>query len=151
MLKKTFATITCGALLLAHPVWASCAKPEEAKALSLRTLTSHLMVAALSCGQQKAYNQFMHQYQPLMQENGPKIKAYFKRAYGRDFEARLNQFITNLANQASESSMSGDMQGFCQEAAETFAELNQQDVASIQHFAIRHYTATHGIQKCSES
>lgn len=77
---------------------ATCVSSDEAAALRLRDLQSRLMVAALSCNQQVAYNTFVEKFRPSLTSAGQQIVAYFKRTGGG--EPALNRHLTQLANAA---------------------------------------------------
>ncbi|MBX7201252.1 MAG: hypothetical protein K1X51_17935 [Rhodospirillaceae bacterium] len=77
---------------------ANCVSSDEAAALRLRDLQSRLMVAALSCNQQAAYNSFVEKFRPSLTSAGLQIVAYFKRTGGG--EPALNRHLTQLANAA---------------------------------------------------
>lgn len=77
---------------------ASCVSTDEAAALRLRDLQSRLMVAALSCNQQVAYNSFVEKFRPSLTSAGQQMVAYFNRTGGG--EPALNRYLTQLANAA---------------------------------------------------
>ncbi len=88
-----------------------CASTDEADAFRLRHLQSRLMVAALACNQQAAYNTFVEHFRPRLTAAGADIVGYFKRAGG---EAALNRHITALANAAG-LSRAEDPEAYCAE------------------------------------
>ncbi len=77
---------------------AACVSSQEADAMRLRDLQSRLMVAALSCNQQAAYNGFVEKFRPSLTLAGQQIVSYFKRIGGG--EPALNRHLTQLANAA---------------------------------------------------
>lgn len=77
---------------------ATCVSSQEADAMRLRDLQSRLMVAALSCNQQTAYNGFVEKFRPSLTLAGQQIVAYFQRTGGG--EPALNRHLTQLANAA---------------------------------------------------
>lgn len=76
----------------------------------MRHLQSKFVVAALSCGQQQAYNAFVSKFQPELATHGAKLVSYYKRAPGG--ADLLNKAVTELANAASKM-RAEDPQGFC--------------------------------------
>jgi hypothetical protein len=77
---------------------ARCVSAEEADAFQLRALQNRLMVAALSCNQQSAYNTFVERFQPELTSAGRSMQSYYRRTGGGD--AALNRHMTELANAA---------------------------------------------------
>jgi len=140
------------AVLLAIPQWsfAGCASHAESDAFTLRALKSSLMVAALSCNQQKDYNAFMDKNQTFISSGGEKIKEYFKREYGKNAENQMNRFVTQLANRASEGSMAEDSDSYCNKTKKVFAELLKLDQKKLVRFMEKNsYASMHGINSCS--
>ena len=77
---------------------ARCASAEEADAFQLRALQSRLMVAALSCNQQTAYDTFVEKFRPRLASAGHMLQGYYTRTGGG--ETALNRYVTSLANAA---------------------------------------------------
>src|SRR5690349_5451346 len=75
------AAAVVAAMGTAAPVMAAvpCANRTELEAIQIRHLQSRLMVAALSCNQQKAYNDFVTAFQPELTAHGTQLVAYFNR------------------------------------------------------------------------
>lgn len=109
MISKTAArakrvmSIAAFCAALAGPFSAHAAAPqqcvslEEAGAFKMRHLQSRLMVAALGCNQQAAYNTFVEHFRDHLVSAGGHLTNYYKRAGG---QAALNRHITDLANVA---------------------------------------------------
>jgi hypothetical protein len=89
--------------------------------IEVRRLQTNLMVAALSCGARNDYNDFVIAYRPSLQKYGKEIRTEFRRRYGKAGNAKLNQFVTRLANEASARS-NADRENFCAEATASFQE-----------------------------
>lgn len=77
---------------------ARCVSAEEADAFQLRALQNRLMVAALSCNQETAYNTFVDKFQRELTSAGKSMQGYYMRTGGG--EAALNHHMTELANAA---------------------------------------------------
>jgi hypothetical protein len=99
-----------------------CTSTEEAEAFRLRHLQSRLMVAALGCNQQAAYNTFVEHFRDHLVTSGGRITGYFQRTGGG--QAALNRHITELANAAG-LYRAEDPDGFCKQAWELFWLLEQ--------------------------
>ncbi len=125
---KRVALAVVAALALAAPSVASagdimaCASHDEAAAFRLRHLQSRLMVAALSCNQQAAYNTFVEHFRTDLVNAGGRITSYFQRSGGG--QNALNKHITELANAAG-LSRAEDPDGFCGRSWTVFWNLEQ--------------------------
>jgi len=120
---SALAVMVAVALVAAGPARAgSCASADEVEAFRLRHLQSRLMVAALSCGQQDAYNAFVTRHKAELGGFGPRLIAYYKRAGGGTMA--LNRYITELANAAA-AIRADDPVAFCTHTWNVFWELEQ--------------------------
>jgi hypothetical protein len=99
----------------------ACATSEEADAIYVRHLQSRLMVAALSCGQQEAYNAFVTRHKADLGEHAPRLIGYYKRAGGT---TALNRFVTALANAAA-GLRAANPEAFCSQTWTMFWSLQQ--------------------------
>lgn len=93
---------------------------EEADAFRLRHLQSRLMVAALSCNQQAAYNTFVEHFRGSLVSAGGQMTDYFLRVGGGQFA--LNKHITDLANAAG-LSRAESPDSYCQKTWDLFLAL----------------------------
>lgn len=115
----------------------ACVQPAEKTAFDIRALQSQLMVVALTCGQQDAYNAFVTRHQNDLAGAFRGVAAHFRRTAGSQHQRMLDQYITNLANGQSQVGISrGSF--FCREqgglfqiatAANSPAELSQISLA----------------------
>jgi hypothetical protein len=71
------------------------------QAFNVIALKSALMVAALTCGQQDQYDQFMTTFQPHVLAEQHVMDAYFQRSGGYYGRSKEDDFITLLANNQS--------------------------------------------------
>ncbi len=100
-----------------------CGSLAETEAFRMRHLQSRLMVAALGCNQQAAYNTFVEHFRPSLAGAGNTITAYFLRVGGG--QTALNRHITDLANAAG-LSRAENPDGYCKHAWELFWRLEQE-------------------------
>jgi hypothetical protein len=112
---------------------ARCASVEEANAFQLRALQSQLMVAALSCNQQTAYNTFVEKFRPTLASAGRTMQGYYTRNGG---EAAMNRFVTSLANAAG-LSRAEKPEGFCADTWTMFLLL-QDEPNELPTIAAKH-------------
>ena len=127
-----------------------CADSHEKVAFDMRALQHTLMVAALSCGQEDAYNHFVNKFQASLVDQGQEIKHYFSRKYGDRHQAEMDRFITRLANRVSESGVGVEDIRFCDTMAQLFDDLlPMQPQALALTAGMPAYSDLHGIQACS--
>ena len=116
--------VACALLLVcaAGRAGERCAAPNEYRALNARVLQTRMMVAALACHAEREYNAAITALRPALRLQGERLHAYFEHAYGRAADARLDGFVTRLANEQSLLS-TRDRAAFCAAGARRFAEL----------------------------
>jgi hypothetical protein len=117
---------------------ARCASAQEADAFELRALQSRLMVAALSCNQQAAYNTFVEKFRPTLTSAGHAMQSYYARTGGG--ETALNRYVTSLANAAG-LSRAEKPQDFCSETWTMFLLL-QDEPDELPTIAAKHDMST---------
>lgn len=121
----------------------TCVSSSEKLALDTRVLQTELLIGALSCGQGEQYNQFVASFQPQLQEQGGRLIGLFQRIHGAKGTDKLNEFVTNLANDASTRSQNIGY-GYCYftwdifyeafaTAPESFAKLVDKPWIPVRH------------------
>jgi hypothetical protein len=125
MPKTACATIAL--LALSNPALAAgCASPVDAAALKIAVMQQELMVGALQCHEEGAYNRFVMTYRPELQSSDATLKAFFVRRGGEHGEAGYDAFKTKAAN-LSALEQARDTPAFCADAHALFrAALNNQ-------------------------
>ena len=91
--RKTSLRLLIGGLaaLVAGPAIAqSCVQPAERTAFDIRALQSQLMVAALACNQDAAYNAFVRRYQNDLASAYRGVQGHFRRTAGGSHQRELN-------------------------------------------------------------
>jgi len=120
------AAAVVAAMGTAVPVAAAatpCAQRSELEAIQMRHLQSRLMVAALSCNQQSAYNDFVSAFQSELTAHGTQLIAYFNRT--KLGTAALNRTVTELANAAARQ-RAQNPEGFCGATWNQFWKLGEE-------------------------
>jgi hypothetical protein len=99
-----------------------CTEPNDRAAFDVISLKSELTVTALNCHQNDRYNVFMRTYQPEVASADRTLTGYFKRVYGRKYQAQHDEYITSLAAaQEDEGLKSGT--AFCDTHDDMFDEV----------------------------
>lgn len=128
----------------------ACNASQDQVTLNVRELQSHLMVAALSCGYQQQYNQFVTKFQGDLAKNGSALTSYFSRQYGGSAKSQLNSYVTRLANDASRVSM-GNRRDFCQQASAAFQTLQSTPTGQLAAFTASTSPFNIGASGCSQT
>jgi hypothetical protein len=115
-----------GALAIASsPALAApqCVQPAEKAALDIRALQSRLMVAAIACRQEDAYNAFVRHHQRDLGGAYNQAEGHFRRLHGGgQGRTRFNQYDTVLANAQSEEGIRAGGSLFCRDTQIFFRE-----------------------------
>lgn len=127
---------------------AACAKEEEKNALDMRALQTQLMVSALSCGEQKRYNQFMQKYKNDLSKSGENLTQYFSRVYASSAKSQQNNFVTKLANISSELSLKENEDAYCDDAEELFEDALDASPSEMDELAYEAGSTLHNIASC---
>ncbi|MBI4697211.1 MAG: hypothetical protein HY749_24665 [Gammaproteobacteria bacterium] len=128
--RYALTALLCAALPMAAAV-ERCARPDELRALNARVLQTRLVVTALACGAQPRYNAVVTALRPALRRQGAALRAYFRRAYGQGAEARLDGFVTRLANEQSLAS-SANRAAYCAAGAAAFTALEAAHAAELE-------------------
>ena len=107
----------------------------EREALTVRSLQSDMMVAALSCELRGEYNLTVTRFQEELVRHGANLRALFRRNYGGKAERELNSYITRLANESSTRRIAAGAP-YCYEAAGKFARLAALPQTQLADFSI---------------
>lgn len=135
----------------ASTVWAdTCASPAEKTAFDTRVLQSELMVAALSCGENARYNNFVQKFESELVANGKALRGYFARNYGKSGEDVLDRFITRIANNAATRRMQQPMPQYCASAVTLFTSVLASDISGLHNLVSQPtFSEASGVSVCT--
>ena len=129
----------------------ACVSNSEKLALDTRVLQTELLIGALSCGQGEQYNQFVTSFQPQLQEQGSHLISLFNRIHGAKGTDKLNEFVTNLANDASKRSQNIG-HGYCYFTWDIFYEAFETAPESFSKLVDKPWIPVrHGFNACESS
>jgi len=132
----------------ANAAEAACAKSAELAGLQARVLQTELMVAALSCGEASRYNQFITRFRGELVSESKRMQDFFARVHGGRASKELNAFVTELANNSSQRSLTQSA-SFCPQAAVVFDDVLKIDPRELRGFAARQeFADAHGVDSC---
>lgn len=149
-----FRTLLAGlcAVAISMPALAAgggaCMQPAEKTAFEVHSLQSALMVAALNCRQEDAYNSFVTRFRGDLGGAYRGVSGHFRRTGGGT--RKLDQYITNLANAHSQD---GIRQGsaFCSNVEplwqQVMASRNGAELARLHQE--RNIGSVHGLETCA--
>jgi len=121
-MRKTLCLLaTCSALAFAAVVLPAvalaktdCAKPDEIEAFQQKVHQMQLMVGALSCGKHSLYNKVVNRHAPHLDKSSKVLQTFFKRRHeSQDYGRVFADFLTALANKASNLGLDEDQETYC--------------------------------------
>ena len=147
-LRAVGAAIAAAALLAASAAEAACARSSELSGLQARVLQTELMVAALSCDEATRYNAFVTRFKGELMVQSKRMQQYFARVHGKRATKELNAFVTELANNSSQRSLTQAAQ-FCPQAAAMLDHVLEIEPRQFASFAAQQsFSDAHGIDSC---
>jgi len=114
------AVISFAATGAAHAIEARNAT--ESAAVNARLLQTEMMVAALACDMRPQYNKVVRAFEKDLVRHGKALRQMFQRNHGASAQRRLDQYITQLANDASARS-NYDRAAYCRSAGVLFSDV----------------------------
>lgn len=146
---RRFVVVAFACMLAAEAATAAtCAQPKEHTALDARVLQSELMLGALACDERQRWGRFVERFGGVLSENGNHLRSYFRRAHGPGARRALDDFTTELANEASQRRLqwSGDYCGFI---TALFDHTLALDNGGFESFVtVQPFAQSHGVRRC---
>lgn len=127
-----------------------CARIQDVVALNMRVLQTELMVAALSCGEKERYNDFVVQHQSELVRGGKNLRGFFTRVHKGKSQKALNNFVTLLANEASERSLYVGRGKYCADTAALFDQVRAVQQKGLNSFVQDIRFFQHGYEPCDK-
>ena len=150
MSKRVLSSVLVASLVLAPTLArAECYTEQEWQAAHVRILQTELNVAQLTCSNvpdhsyDAQYGTFVARFGDRLKAAGTALRAHFRRVYGGASEAQLDRFVTRVANEASDRSMSSTTP--CADAAPLFQQVLATDNAGFSQLALDHVVDKHEI------
>ena len=125
-LRQLLSAVSAGAVIMPLAAYAQTAAPTckrnaDEKSVYVRSLQTNLMVAALTCNDSGPYNDFIHQFQPVLIKDSKQLQAFYTKTQGKAGANELNSFVTQLANDESQRSI--QTAGYCDSANQLFTAV----------------------------
>ena len=118
----------------------SCKRTAGEKSVYMRALQTDLMVAALTCNNSTQYNTFVHQFQPVLTRDYKEMTSYFKKRHGKAGATEMNAFVTHLANDESQRSISEGTAQYCEESGKLFTTVLALPNDQVEDFSTQQMT-----------
>jgi hypothetical protein len=133
---RPILALACVLGLAAPAVANTCIQPSEETALQLRALQSRLMVGAIACQQQEAYNTFVRRHQGDLGGAYRTAEGHFRRAHGGQGQRRWNAMDTDIAGaQSQEHTRLGSF--FCRDTTAFFQQVSSLSTgADLARFSV---------------
>ncbi|GGF22610.1 hypothetical protein GCM10011611_30860 [Aliidongia dinghuensis] len=146
MSKRVLSGVLAASLVLASTLaHAECYTEAEWQAAHVRILQTELNVAQLTCqnvpdhSYDAQYSAFVARFGDRLKSAASVLRAHFKRVYGNAAsEKQLDIFVTRVANEASDRSMSSTTP--CADAAPLFQQVLATDTGGLSQLALDHVT-----------
>jgi len=129
------AVVTCSVLAGSAMAADVCQNKRHLTSYFVRQLQTDLMVASLSCNAKDQYNAFVTRFNETLVANGKTLKETFKKRYGGEATAELNDYVTMLANLSSIDSLSAGAK-YCVEQKQAFARVMAVSPGGLERFAL---------------
>jgi hypothetical protein len=123
---------------------AECYTEQEWQAAHVRILQTELNVAQLACSNvpehshDAQYRTFVARFGDRLKASATELRAHFKRVYGSAGEKQLDAFVTRVANEASDRSMSSTTP--CADSEPLFQQVLAVEPAALPQLAVDHVT-----------
>lgn len=150
MKRATFVIVVVGAI--ASNVVASaaepCMHPSEKVAFDVVGLQNRLMVAALTCEREDAYNEIVPRLRGEFNGARLAVRAFFSRNYVTGGNRRNDDYVTKLSNATSEESTK-EGEGYCDGSAHVLDEVKTlRKTSDLRRYASEH-TVPLGFDACA--
>jgi hypothetical protein len=127
--------ITAGGFSFAGRAGAAECKPTpEQMSIGMRVLQTELMVAGLKCSADQ-WNSYTAKFKTTIKLDADRMQKLFKKHYGKAGETRMNSFVTQLANEASQKSDNISEEDYCKSQSDLFMKVLSLTAAELERFS----------------
>jgi len=132
--KSAAPVLMSAVLAFPNPAQAACKPTPDQASIGVRALQTELMVAGLKCSAEQ-WNSFTRQFRTTIKSNADRLQSLFHRTYGKAGPNRMNAFVTQLANDASQRSNGAAEADYCREQDELFRKVLALTAAELEQFS----------------
>jgi hypothetical protein len=111
-----------------------CRPTPDQASVGLRALQTELMVAGLKCSADK-FNDFVNKFKVTIKTDATRLQTLFSKSFGKSGSSHMNEFVTELANEASTRSNGMSDDEYCQQESALFAKVLALTGAELERFS----------------
>lgn len=126
--------VTMAVFVLPGTAEAACQPTPDQASIGIRALQTELMVAGLKCSAEQ-WNDFTRKFKTTIKSNADRMQSLFRKAYGNSGATRMNTFVTQLANDASQRSNRSAEADYCRQEDELFHQVLALTGADLERFS----------------
>jgi hypothetical protein len=119
----------------AKPETESCKTTPERSSIGIRALQTELMVAGLKCSAEE-WNNFTAKFKTTIKSDADRMQKLFVKTYGSTGPNRMNAFVTQLANDASQRSNNSAEVDYCRQEEVLFKQVLALTGEELERFAV---------------
>jgi hypothetical protein len=113
---------------------AACAPTADQASVGIRALQTELMVAGIKCSAER-WNTFTQHFKTTIKSDADRLQSLFRKTYGASGATRMNAFVTQLANDASQRSNGAAEADYCRQENELFEKVLALTGAELERFS----------------
>ena len=132
--RRAALAVAIAAMALPSVAEAACKPTPDQASIGIRALQTELMVAGLKCSAAQ-WNGFTQQFKTTIRSNADRLQSLFRKTYGKAGATRMNAFVTQLANDASQRSNGATEADYCRQEDELFRQVLALTGADLERFA----------------
>lgn len=120
--------------LTSGPARAACEPTADQKSVGMRALQTELMVAGIKCSAGR-WNSFALQFKTTIKSDADRLQLLFRKTYGKSGADRMNAFVTQLANDASQRSNGAAEADYCRQEDVLFQKVLALTGSELERFS----------------
>ncbi len=111
-----------------------CGPTPDQASIGIRALQTELMVAGLKCSADQ-WNSFTAKFKATIRNDADRLQHLFSKSYGKAGPNRMNTFVTQLANDASQRSNGFTEADYCKQEDVLFQKVLALTAAELERFS----------------
>jgi hypothetical protein len=120
----------------AGTAFSACISSRERQAYEVYALRTEVLVGAQSCRMTDRFNVFASKFTRELTAEGRELRAYYQKTYGKGGDARLDDFVTQLANSSFVDGSGGG--NLCGATTALFNDVMEVPVGQLAVFSHTH-------------
>jgi len=120
----------------AGTAFSACISSRDRQAYEVYALRTEVLVGAQSCRMTDRFNVFASKFTRELTAEGRELRAYYQKTYGKGGDARLDDFVTQLANSSFVNGSGGG--NLCAATTALFNDVMEVPVGQLAVFSHTH-------------